>query len=326
MEKCILLDTALSCPVHTSHGCRRVSNWNAIHVLAQFALEHRRCGVSVALEFPIDHVLQGDQVYLARVDPLIETINNGSAYEFYAGGSGGNASWVNGISNAQPLFTWENHTGVVTMSYHPALQKYIMVVGTPTDSPSMVGPFDVYFLESDNITGPWSYISYLSQFGPEAYFVHFPSKFLASSLYKSPATRTKYRHQSLKSADLKARSRAPTKKPCGMAAAVTATSRATAQSVCTYQHTIDDLTSEWCDVDATTVPISNEIGASLQLYYNAFLSYSANFAYSGSGANPPGSGYHWSLQSVRMSLAAGIDSIVASQFVPVTEAFATASP
>ena len=32
-----------------------------------------------------------------------------------------------------------------------------------------------------------------------------------------------------------------------------------------------------------------------------FLSYSANFAFH-DGANPPGSGYHWSLQQMRFTL------------------------
>jgi hypothetical protein len=37
-------------------------------------------------------------------------------------------------------------------------------------------------------------------------------------------------------------------------------------------------------------------------YYNFFLSFSADFA-SGS-PNPPGSGYHWSLQQSRFGLSA----------------------
>ena len=40
--------------------------------------------------------------------------------------------------------------------------------------------FDTYFLESDSVTGPWAYVNYNAQFGPEAYFVHHPSKFLAA--------------------------------------------------------------------------------------------------------------------------------------------------
>ena len=84
------------------------------------------------------------------------------------------------VQQAQPLITWENHTGVVTMTYVPLLNKFLMVVSTPTYSPYTVLQFDTYILESDNLTGPWSYVTYMRMFGPEAYFVNFPSKFLGT--------------------------------------------------------------------------------------------------------------------------------------------------
>ena len=128
--------------------------------------------------------MQGDSVYLARTagPPSPSTVNTAAAWEFYAGGHGAGAAWSPSLRDAAPLIDWPTRTGVVTMSFHPALQKYILVVSTPTVSPSTVGNFDTYMLESDDLTGPWAYVTYMPAFGPEAYFVHIPSKFMGSSV------------------------------------------------------------------------------------------------------------------------------------------------
>jgi hypothetical protein len=55
-----------------------------------------------------------------------------------------------------------------------------MSISTATVYPMMTHQFDTYFLESDSVTGPFSYVTYMSEFGPEAYFVNHPSKFAAS--------------------------------------------------------------------------------------------------------------------------------------------------
>ena len=57
--------------------------------------------------------MQGDQVYLARAEPDPATINDGNKWEFFAGhDASGNALWATGdVSKAEPLFTWNNHTG-----------------------------------------------------------------------------------------------------------------------------------------------------------------------------------------------------------------------
>ena len=62
--------------------------------------------------------------------------------------------------------------GVVTMTYFQGIKKYILSISTSTLYPSMTHQFDTYFLEADTITGPWSYVTYMRQFGPEAYFVN----------------------------------------------------------------------------------------------------------------------------------------------------------
>ncbi len=67
----------------------------------------------------------GDEIYMARFDPNSDSaFNNASEWEFYAGGSGPTAQWVRGnVTAAQPLVTWNNHTGVVTMTYHATIKK-----------------------------------------------------------------------------------------------------------------------------------------------------------------------------------------------------------
>lgn len=133
-------------------------------------------------ESPFTHQswMQGDSVYLARTMPDPTTINTASSWEFW---SGEGDAWSTAFADAKPILIWMNHTGVVTMSYHPALSKYILCVSTPTVSPFTVYHFDTYFLESDTMYGPWSYVTYMASFGPQAYFVHIPSKFMGQQTY-----------------------------------------------------------------------------------------------------------------------------------------------
>ena len=198
--------------------------------------------------------MQGSSVYLSRTvvsppDPL--TVNTAAAWEFWSQTTN---EWVSSINDAKPLFVWPNKTGVVTMSYHPTLKKYILVVGTPSTGNSMVKNFDTYFLESDSMTGPFSLISYISAFGPEAYFVHIPGKFMGGETYTSEGAHLR------------------------------------AKNVCVPKG------------ESVTEPLSQNSWSLQSSYYNFFLSYSADFA-SGS-PNPPGSGYHWSLQQSRFALGA----------------------
>eukprot|EP01084_Bolivina_argentea_P119227 211423_1 len=146
--------------------------------------------------------MQGDQVYIARNIPDINHVNDSNSWEFYSG----NNIWSMGdVSKAKPLFTWLNRTGEVTMTYFNVLKKYIMCVSTPTYSPSTIKQFDTYFLESDNLIGPWKYIIYMNEFGPQAYFVNYPSKFLSMTIdndnnyemYLSYSANWKYRNYSL---------------------------------------------------------------------------------------------------------------------------------
>ncbi|CAJ1405166.1 unnamed protein product [Effrenium voratum] len=190
------------------------------------ALRHRPAGDVEQLMYVVGHGasspysptswMQGSEVYMARVRPEIGRVNDKDAWEFF-----GDGKWHQGdVHLAKPIIKWGNRTGVVTMTYIAAVQRYFVCISTPTYSPFTTKQFDTYFLESPNITGPFRYISYLREFGPEAYFVNIPSKFVGE-----------------------------------------------------------------LDQDG-----------SLRL----FLSYSANFALKPSAPKPAGSGYHWTLQEVKL--------------------------
>ena len=176
------------------------------------------------------------KVYMARVAPTIDAVNDRNQWEFFAGKDSqtGKDVWARGnVSQAAPLFTWNTRTGVVTMTFVPALSKYIMCITTPTETPYTVKDFDTYLLESDNLTGPFRLVVYMAQFGPEGYFVHLPSKFLSAS----------------------------------------------------------------------TTTAKSENGKDAVTFFDAYLSYSANFAESQAAPDPVGSGYHWSLQPIRFTLS-----------------------
>jgi hypothetical protein len=120
--------------------------------------------------------ISGDQVYLVRVKPAPETINDFSKYEFFAGHDAKGASlWTNDFSKIKPLVEWLDRVGVVTMTYDAPLKKYLMCI---TDGWPTVGPMNTYILESDTLTGPWRIVVFMKYFGEQGYFVNIPSKFI----------------------------------------------------------------------------------------------------------------------------------------------------
>jgi hypothetical protein len=121
--------------------------------------------------------ISADQTYLARVTPSPETINDIKAYEFFAGNdSNGKPIWTSDYSKIKPLLEWNNHMGCVTATYVPGLKKYLMCV---TDGWPTVAKMNSYILEADAITGPWRMVTYMKDFGEQAYFLNFPSKFIS---------------------------------------------------------------------------------------------------------------------------------------------------
>jgi hypothetical protein len=120
--------------------------------------------------------ITGDQIYLARVKPSIGNMNRRSAYEYFAGHDKvDNARWTRDFSRIEPLINWNNHTGNVSVTYDAPLKKYLMAV---TDGGNTIGKYNTYILESSRIAGPWRLVVYMRNFGEQAYFVNFPSKFI----------------------------------------------------------------------------------------------------------------------------------------------------
>jgi len=125
--------------------------------------------------------ITGDQIYLLRVIPSIENINDASKYEFYGGmDTNGDPIWTNDFKEIKPLLEWNNNMGCVTITYNAPLKKYIMCV---TDGGNTYSKMNTYLLESDKITGEWKLITYMKNFGEQGYFVNIPSKFISKVGY-----------------------------------------------------------------------------------------------------------------------------------------------
>ena len=121
--------------------------------------------------------ITGDQIYLLRVTPSIENMNDITKWEFYAGKDGqGNAVWTSKFDDIRPLLEWNNNMGCVTVTYNAPLKKYLMCV---TDGGNTCAKMNTFILESNSLTGDWKLITYLKDFGEQAYFVNIPSKFIS---------------------------------------------------------------------------------------------------------------------------------------------------
>jgi prolyl oligopeptidase len=122
--------------------------------------------------------ISADQAYLARVTPRIENMNDVRKYEFFAGHDlAGNPLWTSDFARIKPLLDWNNNMGVATVTYDAPLKKYLMCV---TDGWPTCATMRSYILEADLLTGPWRLVTYLKDFGQQAYFVNFPSKFISA--------------------------------------------------------------------------------------------------------------------------------------------------
>ncbi|MHC4556929.1 MAG: DUF7402 domain-containing protein [Planctomycetota bacterium] len=121
--------------------------------------------------------ISGDQIYLTRVVPSIENINDESKYEYFAGyDKNDEPIWSYDFEDIRPLLEWNNNMGCVTITYNAPLKKYLMCV---TDGWPTVAKMNSYILESDKITGPWKLVTYMKEFGEQGYFLNFPSKFIS---------------------------------------------------------------------------------------------------------------------------------------------------
>jgi hypothetical protein len=122
--------------------------------------------------------ITGDQVYLTRVAPSPDTVNDESHYEYFAGhDAAGEPVWSAAFADIQPIAEWKGRMGCVTITYNPPLSRYLMCV---TDGWPTTKEMDSYILESDRITGPWKLVHFYERLGPQAYFLTFPGKFIGS--------------------------------------------------------------------------------------------------------------------------------------------------
>lgn len=121
--------------------------------------------------------ITGDQIYLLRVTPGIENMNDPSEYEFFAGNdNNGNSVWTNDLKKIEPLLEWNENMGCVTVTYNAPLKKYLMCV---TDGGNTCARMHTYILESDKLTGEWKLVTYMKNFGEQGYFLNIPSKFIS---------------------------------------------------------------------------------------------------------------------------------------------------
>ncbi len=120
--------------------------------------------------------ITADQVYLLRVKPTPDKINDPEAYEFFGGtDSVSKPIWTSDFNRIQPLLEWKGNMGCVTATWLPAYNRFVMCV---TDGGNTCSKMHTYILEAETLTGPWKIICYMRNFGEQAYFVNIPSKFL----------------------------------------------------------------------------------------------------------------------------------------------------
>lgn len=119
----------------------------------------------------------GDAISLARVRPSIGSMNDPSAWEFFAGHDGNAPKWTPDFGQIQPIIRWPGGAGCVNITYHPHLKRYFgFICGGWYDGDA--GPYNLWVVEASELTGPWSTVALLrGSFGGQPYFVCMPSKF-----------------------------------------------------------------------------------------------------------------------------------------------------
>ena len=128
--------------------------------------------------FAYNSWITGDEIYLLRVKPSIENINDVSKYEFFAGlDASDKPVWSSEFGKIKPIAEWNNNMGCVTITYNAPLKRYLMCV---TDGGNTTSRYNTYILESNEISGPWKMVTYMKHFGEAGYFVNIPSKFIGA--------------------------------------------------------------------------------------------------------------------------------------------------
>jgi hypothetical protein len=128
----------------------------------------------------------GDSIYLLRAKPA--EIIKPDGWEFFAGlDEKQNAVWVKKVAEAKPLLTWTDKLGSAAVTYNAGLKRYIMCVSplvvTDNDTKKVKKLYSAkgcLLLEADRIAGPWRVFQFLEDFGPNAYTMSVPSKFISA--------------------------------------------------------------------------------------------------------------------------------------------------
>jgi hypothetical protein len=128
----------------------------------------------------------GDSIFLMRAQPTIEGITRPAGWEFFAGHAAtGQPIWRPSSHAARPLITWPDRLGSATVTYVAPLRRYLMCVAPlvlkDNDGPigKLYSASGLMLLEAERLTGPWRIFQYLGNFGPNAYVMSLPSKFIA---------------------------------------------------------------------------------------------------------------------------------------------------
>lgn len=128
---------------------------------------------------------QGSHLYMLRISHLSPaTINDPAQWEYYSGiaattpGGGGGAQWSKSFADLAPVLAWPDRLGPAALSWvGGAVNKFVLVVGTPTVGLEMAPTLDTFIAESSKLTGPYKLVQYLSKFGNQGYNPNSPAKF-----------------------------------------------------------------------------------------------------------------------------------------------------
>jgi len=119
---------------------------------------------------------QGDlqrpgEVWLMRVPR--DRVMDRSAYEFYGGSGADGRNWSGEIEARQPVFQDPEGVRLLSVSYHPGLERYLLCTEHTESHRSNLGVFD-----APSPWGPWTTVLYEERWGgyDTAFYWNFPTK------------------------------------------------------------------------------------------------------------------------------------------------------
>ncbi|HEV8246519.1 MAG TPA: hypothetical protein VGP93_12155 [Polyangiaceae bacterium] len=124
----------------------------------------------------------GSDIYLARVQAAPDTINDLGQWEFYKGTDAlGEAIWSSGFSELAPILSWPAELGNVSITYDPALERYVMTFSRNNKVPDDWNRSDFFVLHSagNSLTSGWKMLRVWHDFGTFGYMPNVPSKFVS---------------------------------------------------------------------------------------------------------------------------------------------------